>query len=252
MAEVGKELTGKVALITGGARTKGQGAAEGRLFASRGATVVLADVIDEEGERTAGEIENAEYAHLDVTSEQEWDDVVADIVARHGRLDVLVNNAGIAPVGQLINTTIEKWNLAVGVNQTGVFLGMRTAARAMIELGNGGAIVNISSVAGLEGIFGSTAYGASKWAVTGMTKIAAKELGRHKIRVNSVHPGFIETDMLDQINYTDEQMAKMARSTPVGRIGVPEDIANMVLYLVTDAAGFVTGQEFVVDGGMHG
>ena len=248
MAEIGKELAGKVALITGGARTKGQGAAEGRLFGSRGATVVLADVVDEEGERTAGEIENAEYAHLDVTSEQEWD----DIVARHGRLDVLVNNAGIAPVGQLINTTVEKWNLAVGVNQTGVFLGMRTAARAMIELGNGGAIVNISSVAGLEGIFGSTAYGASKWAVTGMTKIAAKELGRHKIRVNSVHPGLIETDMLDQIKYTDEQMAKMASSSPVGRIGVPEDIANMVLYLVTDAAGFVTGQEFVVDGGMHG
>jgi 3alpha(or 20beta)-hydroxysteroid dehydrogenase len=140
----------------------------------------------------------------------------------------------------------------MAVNQTGVFLGMRAGARAMIEAGNGGAIVNISSVAGLEGLFGSTAYGASKWAVRGMTKIAAKELGRKGIRVNSVHPGFIETDMLMQDGLSDEQKAKIARSAPVGRIGVPEDIANMVLYLVTDAAGFVTGQEFVVDGGWHG
>lgn len=252
MTEIGKELAGKVALITGGARTKGQGAAEGRLFASRGATVVLADVIDEEGERTAGEIEGAEYVHLDVTSEQEWDDVVADVVERHGRLDVLVNNAGIAPMGQLVNTSIGKWERTVGVNQTGVFLGMRAAARAMIDLGQGGAIVNISSVAGLEGLFGSTAYGATKWAVTGMTKIAAKELGRHKIRVNSVHPGFIETDMFDEGNFTDEQKAKLAKKAPVGRLGVPDDIANMVLYLATDAAEFVTGQGFVVDGGYHG
>ncbi len=252
MAEPGSELKGKVALITGGARTKGQGAAEGRLFSERGATVVLADVLDEEGERTAGEIERAEYAHLDVTSEQAWDDVVADIVDRHGRLDVLVNNAGVAPMSQLVNTSVENWDLTMAVNQTGVFLGMRAAARAMIEAGNGGAIVNISSVAGLEGLFGSMAYGASKWAVRGMTKIAAKELGRHGIRVNSVHPGFIDTDMLAQGNFDDDQLAKMARSAPVGRIGVPEDIANMVLYLVADDAGFVTGQEFVVDGGWHG
>ena len=247
-----EELAGKVALITGGARTKGQGAAEGRLFASRGATVVLADVLDEEGERTAGEIERAEYAHLDVTSEQEWDDVGADVMGRHGRLDVLVNNAGIALMGRLVYTTVDAWNLTMAVNQTGVFLGMRAGARAMIEAGDGGAIVNISSVAGMEGLFGSTAYGASKWAVRGMTKVAAKELGRHGIRVNSVHPGFIDTDMLAQGNFDDEQRARMARSAPVGRIGVPDDIANMVLYLVTDAAGFVTGQEFVVDGGWHG
>jgi 3alpha(or 20beta)-hydroxysteroid dehydrogenase len=165
---------------------------------------------------------------------------------------VLINNAGIAPMGRLVNATIDDWNLTIAVNQTGVFLGMRTAARAMIKADNGGAIVNISSVAGMEGLFGSTAYGASKWAVRGMTKIASKELGRHGIRVNSVHPGFIDTDMLAQGNFDDEQKAKMARSAPVGRIGVPEDIANMVLYLVTDAAGFVTGQEFVVDGGWHG
>ena len=209
-------------------------------------------MLGEGGERTAGEIERAEYAHLDVTSEQEWDDVVADVMGRHGRLDVLVNNAGIALMGRLVNTTVDDWNLTMAVNQTGVFLGMRAGARAMIEAGDGGAIVNISSVAGMEGLFGSTAYGASKWAVRGMTKVAAKELGRHGIRVNSVHPGFIDTDMLAQGNFDDEQRARMARSAPVGRIGGPDDIANMVLYLVTDAAGFVTGQEFVVDGGWHG
>ena len=252
MAEIGKELAGKVVLITGGARTKGQGAAEGRLFAARGATVVLADVLDEDGERTAGEIEGADYVHLDVSSEQGWDDVVADVVARHGSLDVLINNAGIARVGQLVITTVDDWNLTVAVNQTGVFLGMRAAARAMIEAGNGGAIVNIGSVAGMEGLFGSTAYGASKWAVRGMSKIAAKELGRHGIRVNSIHPGFIDTDMLDQVGYDDEQRAKMARAAPLGRLGEPEDIANMALYLVSEASGFVTGQDFVIDGGWHG
>ena len=246
------DLTGKVALITGGGRARGQGAAEGRLFADRGATVILADVLDEEGERTAGEIEGAEYLHLDVTSESAWDEVVADIMARHGRLDVLVNNAGIARMGRLVNTNLEDWDTTIAVNQTGVFLGMRAGGRAMIEAGNGGSIVNISSVAGMVGLFGSMAYGASKWAVRGMTKIAAKELGRHGIRVNSIHPGFIETDMLDQGNFDDEQKERMARSASVGRLGVPGDIANMALYLACDSAGFVTGQEFVVDGGWYG
>ena len=227
-SERGSDLAGRVALITGGARARGQGAAEGRLFAARGATVVLADVVDDEGERTAGEIERAEYAHLDVSSEAAWDEVVADVVARHGRLDILVNNAGIARMGRLVNVTMDDWNQTLAVNQTGVFLGMRAAARAMIEAGHGGAIVNISSVAGLE------------------------EGGRDGIRVNSIHPGFIDTDMLAEGNFDDEALARMARSAPVGRIGKPEDIANMALYLVTDAASFVTGQEFVVDGGWHG
>jgi 3alpha(or 20beta)-hydroxysteroid dehydrogenase len=254
--DVTGDLSGKVALITGGGRARGQGAAEGRLFASKGATVILADVIDEEGERTAGEIAGSgdravEYAHLDVTSEAEWDAVVADIVARHGRLDILVNNAGIARMGRLVNLTMDDWDTTLAVNQTGVMLGMRASARAMIETG-GGAIVNISSVAGLEGLFGSMAYGATKWAVRGMTKIAAKELGKHGIRVNSIHPGFIDTDMLAEGNFGEEELARMARSAPVGRIGTPDDIAGMALYLVSDAASFVTGQEFVVDGGWHG
>ncbi len=246
------ELTGKVALITGGGKAKGQGAAEGRLFASKGATVVLADVLGDQGEQTAGEIDGAEYAHLDVSSESEWDAVVADIVARHGRLDILINNAGIARMGRLVNTSVDDWDVTMAVNQTGVFLGMRAAGRAMIDAGNGGSIVNISSVAGLEGLFGSMAYGASKWAVRGMTKIAAKELGKHQIRVNSIHPGFIDTDMLAEGNFDDDQMQRLARSSPLGRIGTPDDIANTALHLVTDASAWVTGQEFVVDGGYYG
>jgi 3alpha(or 20beta)-hydroxysteroid dehydrogenase len=246
------DLSGRVALVTGAGRERGQGAAEARLFTEHGATVVLTDVLDEDGERTAASIERAEYAHLDVTSEEEWDSVVGDVVARHGRLDILVNNAGVARIGRLVNATLQDWDLTIAVNQTGVFLGMRTAARAMIEAGDGGAIVNISSIAGLQGMFGSTAYGASKWAVRGMTKIAAKELGRHGIRVNSIHPGYIETDMLMQGNFDDDQLARMVRATPVGRIGEPVDIANMALYLVSGAAGFVTGHEFVVDGGVQG
>jgi len=246
------QLEGKVALITGGAR--GQGAAEGALFAREGATVILADVLDEVGEAAAGAIEGAEYAHLDVTSEAGWDQVVADIVARHGRLDVLVNNAGILLNGKLVNQSLDGWNRIVAINQTGVFLGVRAAGRAMIAAGNGGSIINISSVAGLEGIFGTGAYSATKWAVRGLTKVAAKELGGHGIRVNSVHPGFIQTDMVAGAPaMTDPaKRAKAERNIPVRRLGEVDDIANMVLFLAGDASGYCTGQEFVVDGGVHG
>ena len=248
-----QDFSGRVALISGGGRERGQGAAEGRLLAARGARVILADVADEEGERTAGNIEGAEYAHLDVTSEADWDRVVGDIVTRHGRLDVVVNNAGVAVMAQLVNATTEDWNRTIAINQTGVFLGMRTGARAMIAAGNGGAIVNISSVAGMEGMFGSMAYGASKWAVRGMTKIAAKELGKHRVRVNSVHPGFINTDMLAQGGFDEgEQQQRIVKRVPMGRLGQPADIAEMVGFLCSDAASYITGQEFVVDGGIHG
>jgi 3alpha(or 20beta)-hydroxysteroid dehydrogenase len=252
MASAGNELEGRVALISGGGRARGQGAAEGRLLAAHGATVVLADVVDEEGEQTAGGIEGAHYAHLDVTSEADWDRVVADVMARHRRLDVVVNNAGIAVMGRLVNVPLADWDKTIAVNQTGVFLGMRAGAKAMFEAGNGGSIVNISSIAGMQGMFGSMAYGASKWAVRGMTKIAAKELGRHGIRVNSIHPGFIETDMLAQGGFDESDHARMAKRVPLARIGQPDDIANMVLFLVSDASSYVTGQEFIVDGGVHG
>jgi 3alpha(or 20beta)-hydroxysteroid dehydrogenase len=245
------DLTGRVALISGAGRAKGQGAAEGRLFSAHGATVILADVLDEEGEQTAGGIERAEYAHLDVTSESEWDAVVADIIARHGRLDILINNAGVAPMGRIVNAGLDVWNHTIEVNQTGVFLGMRAGGRAMIAAGNGGSIVNISSINGLEGMFGAVAYTASKWAVRGMTKVVAKEFGKHQIRVNSIHPGFIATDMLTE-NFDDDELARVGEALPLGRIGTAEDIANTALYLVGEASTWVTGQEFVVDGGHYG
>ena len=241
------ELDGRVALVTGGAR--GQGASEARLFASEGATVVISDVLDEQGEKTASAL-GCQYLHLDVTSESEWETVVADTISRHGRLDILMNNAGIFQGAQLLNTSTDLWNRTVAINQTGVFLGMRTAARAMIDAGNGGSIINTSSIAGLEGGFGATAYGATKWAVTGMTKTAAKELGKYEIRVNSIHPGVIVTDMIDHLVKGNEE--KWALRQPIRRLGEPEDIAQMALFLASDRSSYCTGQAFTVDGGVHG
>jgi 3alpha(or 20beta)-hydroxysteroid dehydrogenase len=247
----GGTLDGKVALITGGAH--GQGAAEGRLFAGEGATVVLADVVDAHGKDMAAAI-GGHYLHLDVSSPEEWDTVVADVVATHGRLDILINNAGIFRSARIVEETTEQWDQVIAVNQTGVFLGLRAAGKAMIDAGYGGAIVNISSVAGLEGIFGSVAYTASKWAVRGMTKVAAKEFGRYGIRVNSIHPGFIATDMTAQFPamVDEEKNRRLLKSVPLGRIGTAEDIAGVAHFLVSDASGYCTGQEFVVDGGIHG
>ena len=190
------ELSGKVALVTGAAR--GQGAAESKIFAEAGASVVLSDVLDEQGEGRAAAI-GGEYVHLDVTSESEWETVIQQTIHRYGRLDILMNNAGVFKPAQLLNTTTEVWHQTVAINQTGVFLGMRTAAKSMIAAENGGSIINTSSIAGLEGAFGATAYGATKWAVTGMTRTAAKELGRYNIRVNSIHPGVIVTDMIENM-----------------------------------------------------
>ncbi len=240
-------LDGRVAVITGGAR--GQGAEEGRLFAQEGATVVLTDVLDEQGEQTAAEL-GVEYQHLDVTSETEWEAVVADVLARHGRLDVLVNNAAIWFGSKIISTDTAAYQKLIDVNQKGVFLGMRAVAPAM-SAAKGGAIVNISSVAGMIGAPTQVAYSASKFAVRGMTKIAAKELGRYNVRVNSIHPGFIDTDMLAELPaFQRGDDKRMLRSVPLGRVGEARDIANLALFLASDESGYCTGQEFVCDGGM--
>jgi 3alpha(or 20beta)-hydroxysteroid dehydrogenase len=244
-------LDGKVAIITGAAR--GQGAEEARLFAAEGAAVVLTDVLDADGRRTAAAIQGADYRHLDVRSEAEWQATIDSVVARHGRIDVLVNNAGIDLAKRFELTTLEEWERVVAINQTGVFLGMRTVARAMIAAQRGGSIVNISSVAGMEGVKGRAAYGSTKWAVRGITKIGALEWGDRGIRVNSIHPGIIETPMTAGLRvFTDaDTRAKAERNIPLGRVGQPIDIANMALFLASDESAYCTGQEFVVDGGVH-
>jgi 3alpha(or 20beta)-hydroxysteroid dehydrogenase len=241
------KLDSRVALITGGAR--GQGAAEGALFAAEGATVVITDVLDADGEKTAATI-GGSYYHHDVTSEDEWTAVVDAVMRRHGRLDVLVNNAGIYMPGGLTAATLADYRRVIEVNQVGVFLGMKAVAAPMIAA-RAGAIVNISSVAGLRGGGGSIAYTASKWAVRGMTRSAAVELGRHGIRVNSIHPGYIETAMLHQVPGVDAgRMEDMLRRVPLGRVAMPEEVAKLALFLACDDSSYSTGCEFVIDGGM--
>ena len=225
------KLDGQVAIVTGGAR--GQGGAEARLFAAEGATVVITDVLDEVGAQTAAECGGI-YLHHDVSSEADWAKVIETVMARYDRIGVLVNNAGIFKLGRLTDTTLEDYMKVIDVNQVGVFLGMRAVAPAMINAGKG-AIVNISSVAGMQGSPGAIAYGASKWAVRGMTKSAATELGPFGIRVNSIHPGLIETDMLHQIPAVDADGGeRMTRRIPIRRIADPKEVAKLALFLACD------------------
>jgi 3alpha(or 20beta)-hydroxysteroid dehydrogenase len=240
-------LEGKVALISGGAR--GQGEAEGRLFAAEGATVVLADVRDDMGEIVAKDLGGgAQYHHLDVTDPNGWEAVVAAVVEHHGRIDVLVNNAGIFQLSGLMTTELADWDRIMGVNATGVFLGMRAVAPTMIAQGSG-SIVNISSIAGLRGAGMSFAYSASKWAVRGMTKSAAQDLAHHGVRVNSVHPGIIDTPMLDELGGGSRREA-LRKRVPLGHEATAHDVAQLVLFLASDESSYCTGSEFIVDGGM--
>ena len=240
-------LEGKTALITGGAR--GQGAAEARLFAEEGANVVLTDVLDEDGERTADAI-GADYLHHDVTSEAEWAAAVAHAVELHGGIDVLVNNAGIYIETSLLGGDLEEYRRVIEVNQIGVYLGMREVAPVMIERG-GGSIINISSVGGMRGGGGGFAYTASKWAVRGMTKSAAVRLGPHGIRVNSIHPGLIDTPMLGDTRMANpETLEQMLGQIPLGRIAQPGEVAKLALFLASDDSAYSTGSEFLVDGGL--
>jgi 3alpha(or 20beta)-hydroxysteroid dehydrogenase len=241
-------LTGKVALISGAAR--GQGEAEARLFASEGAKVVLADVLDEDGATVAKDIgEDALYLHLDVTSESEWQAVVDKAIDRFGGIDVLVNNAGIFAINPLATTSLEEYRRIIDINQIGVFLGMRAVASHMAARASG-SIINISSIAGLQGSAGTISYTASKFAVRGMTKVVAKELAPFGVRVNSVHPGLIDTAMLRQITDVVGDDAALKSRVPIGEFATASDVANMVLYLASDESSYCTGAEFVVDGGM--
>lgn len=240
-------LDGKVALVTGAAHQRGQGAVTARMFAAEGAKVVLADVLDEQGEARAAEIgPDAAYLHLDVTQEAQWSAAVAGAEERFGKLDVLVNNAGIARAAPVAEHALEDYMAVIGVNQVGVFLGMKHAIPAMRRAG-GGSIINISSIDGMSGMAWVIGYVASKWAVRGMTKTAALECAADNIRVNSIHPGFIETPLL---GLPGEMAAQLWNHAPVGRIGQPEDVAPLSVFLASDESRFCTGSEFVVDGGL--
>jgi 3alpha(or 20beta)-hydroxysteroid dehydrogenase len=246
-------LDGKIALISGAAR--GMGQAEAQLFAAEGAKVAVCDVIDAEGKAVAEAIgEAAVYQHLDVTSEDQWADAVAATTRAYGRLDVLVNNAGIAESAPLVEMTLASYRRVTEVNQTGVFLGMKAVIDAMTAAG-GGSILNISSIDGMMGMNDLMGYVASKWAVRGMTKAAARELAPRGIRVNSIHPGFIHTSMgtpegIDVALTHAVLDAYTEKLTPLGRSGTPEDIAKLALFLASDDSSYSTGSEFVADGGL--
>ena len=242
-------LESKVAIISGGAR--GLGAAEARLFVSEGAKVGIGDIREEEGRALEAEIRGAGgeamFLRLDVTDEGQWSDAVDAVMTAYGRLDILVNNAGILEHGTVEETSTESWDRTMDVNSRGVFLGTRAAIPAMRESG-GGSIVNISSVAGLIGGL-MTAYNASKGAVRLLTKSTAVQYAAENIRVNSVHPGPTETDMLNVFFREEGAREARAADTPIPRFGKPEDIAYGVLFLASDESSYMTGAELVIDGG---
>jgi NAD(P)-dependent dehydrogenase (short-subunit alcohol dehydrogenase family) len=245
-------LAGRVALISGAAR--GQGAAEARLFAREGAAVVLGDVRHEQGEAVARQIEatggRARYLPLDVTREQDWAAAVALAEREYGRLDVLVNNAGILGRPGMMETTREIWDRVIAVDQTGPFLGMQAAIPALRRAG-GGSIVNISSALALVGYGESASYTAAKGALVALTRTVAVELAPEGIRVNVITPGVIDTPMVDDAQ-GDDQAARDAQyeSSPIRRAGTAEEMANAVLYLASDESSFVTGATLAVDGGL--
>jgi 3alpha(or 20beta)-hydroxysteroid dehydrogenase len=237
-------LTGKIILISGGAR--GQGAAEARLFVAEGAKVVIGDVLEAEGNKLAAELGNAAvFVRQDVTREEDWARAV-DAAAGLGGLHGLVNNAGIYQPKTLMETDVALFERHMRVNQLGCFLGMRSVVPLMEQSG-GGSIANISSVAGLRGSPGAIAYSATKWALRGMTKAAAIDLAPRKIRVNSVHPGPIDTEMLNV--QTPEQKQRRLEAVPMKRQGTAEEVASLVLFLLSEESGYITGAEVAIDGG---
>jgi 3alpha(or 20beta)-hydroxysteroid dehydrogenase len=242
-------LQGKVAIITGAAR--GMGASHARRFAQEGAKVVLTDLNEAGGRSLAEEIGGtAIFAPHDVTESASWADVVRTTLDAHGAIDILVNNAGIlGPMATTEALSEEGYQLVCAVNQHSVFYGMKAVLPTMVKA-NRGSIVNISSIAGMAANYGfpSLAYVASKFAVRGMSKATAIEYGKHNIRVNSVHPGFIQTPMM--VEATDDTGGDALAEIPLGRIADPSEVSNLVLFLASDEASYITGSEYLVDAGM--
>ena len=243
-------LNGKVALISGGAR--GMGAEEARIFAREGAKVVIGDISEDDGKAVEAQIAEAGgqalFIRLDVTQEADWAKAVDQAVSSFGKLDVLVNNAGISSRAFTDDTAIDAWDKIMEINSKGVFLGTRAAVPTMLEAG-GGSIINISSIMGLVGSAGGhTAYNASKGAVRIFSKAMAVRHGKDNIRVNSVHPGFMPP-MASGVAYDQDQRRGSLDQTPLGREGRIEEVANAVLFLASDEASYITGAELAVDGG---
>jgi len=245
-----QRLTGRVAIITGAA--SGIGAATAHRLANEDATVVLTDINDHAGAKTASHLSEqgatAVFIHHDVASDEDWQRVIAVVVEQFGRLDILVNNAGMGDLVDIDAATLEDWDRTISIDQTSIFLGMKLAAPHLKASGHG-SVINISSIFGISGGFGtSPAYHAAKGAVRTLTKNVALLWAQQGVRVNSIHPGFIDTPILDQVRGTPFEQV-MLDMTPMGRLGRPEEIAAAVAYLASDDAAFVTGSELVVDGG---
>ena len=232
----------KVVLVSGGAR--GMGAAHAEALVSEGARVVIGDVLDEDGRAVAEKLgESAHFDHLDVTDPDGWQKLVDAALDRFGRLDALVNNAGIVKVGPLRGSSVSDWQRVLDVNLTGAYLGMRAAIEPMID-GGGGSIVNISSVEGLAGSAHLHSYVAAKFGLRGITKSAAVELAQYNIRVNSIHPGLVHTPMSKGVT------AEFMTPIPMRRGASPAEVSTFVVFLVSDESTYATGAEFVVDGGL--
>ncbi len=244
-------LENKVAFVSGGAR--GMGAAEAKLFAREGAKVVIGDVLDDEGHQAEAAINELGgeclYVHLDVSNEENWASAISDTVSRFGKLDILVNNAGVVSRVMLEELSVSEWDRVMDINAKGVFLGTKAAIPEMRKAG-GGSIVNISSISGFAGqSYVSAAYNASKGAVRIFTKSTAIQYAAEGIRANSIHPGPIDTPMTAFRQGDPAAIAASIARVPIGRNGVPDDVAYGVLYLASDESSFVTGSELVIDGG---